>query len=127
MQLPVSLVYALVGPFPWTQIFLQPPGYEFHIPQYMTSIYNFALIAGTISYFLKFKVKKIDYLILVYVFLFFFSGILVYGGHHTTYYSVAIPLLVLFDKDSKLSLFFARFFLIFMFWVLMNIIYTLIT
>ena len=127
LQLPVSLVYALVGPFPWTQIFLQPPGYEFHIPQYMTSIYNFALIAGTISYFLKFKVKKIDYLILVYVFLFFFSGILVYGGHHTTYYSVAIPLLVLFDKDSKLSLFFARFFLIFMFWVLMNIIYTLIT
>ena len=127
LQLPVSLVYALVGPFPWTQIFLQPPGYEFHIPGYMTSVYNFALITGTISYFFKFKVKKIDYLILVYVFLFFFSGILVYGGHHTTYYSVAIPLLVLFDKDSKLSLFFVRFFLIFMFWVLMNIIYTLIT
>lgn len=127
VQLPVSLVYALVGPFPWTQIFLQPPGYEFHIPQYITSIYNFALILTTISYLIKFHLKKVDYFILSYVFLFFFSGILVYGGHHTTYYSIAIPLLVLFDKDSRLSLFFIRFFLIFMFWVLMNIVYTFVT
>jgi len=127
IQLPVSLVYALVGPFPWTQIFLQPPGYEFHIPQYLTSIYNFALIVTTTSYLLKFQLKKVDYFILSYVFLFFLSGILVYGGHHTTYYSIAIPLLVLFDKDSRLSLFFIRFFLIFMFWVLMNIVYTFVT
>ena len=123
LSLPVSLVYALVGPFPWTQIFLQPPGYEFHIPQYLTSVYNFTLILSTIFYFLKYKASKLDYLILVFILLFFFSGILVYGGKHTTYYSVAIPLLVLFDKESKLSLFFMRFFLIFMFWVLMNIIY----
>ena len=127
LSLPVSLVYALVGPFPWTQIFLQPPGYEFHIPQYLTSVYNFTLILSTIFYFLKYKASKLDYLILVFILLFFFSGILVYGGKHTTYYSVAIPLLVLFDKESKLSLFFMRFFLIFMFWVLMNIIYTFIT
>ena len=112
LSLPVSLVYALVGPFPWTQIFLQPPGYEFHIPQYLTSVYNFTLILSTIFYFLKYKSSKLDYLILVFVLLFFFSGILVYGGKHTTYYSVAIPLLVLFDKESKLSLFFMRFFLI---------------
>ncbi|MAR94901.1 MAG: hypothetical protein CMD46_00830 [Gammaproteobacteria bacterium] len=127
LSLPVSLVYALVGPFPWTQIFLQPPGYEFHIPQYLTSVYNFTLILSTVFYFLKYKASKLDYLILVFILLFFFSGILVYGGKHTTYYSVAIPLLVLFDKESKLSLFFMRFFLIFMFWVLMNIIYTFIT
>ncbi len=127
LQLPVSLVYALVGPFPWTQIFLQPPGYEFHIPTYLTSIYNFTLIITTSLYFLKYKFKKVDYFILTYVFVFFLSGILVYGGHHTVYYSVAIPLLVLFDKDSKLSIFFIRFFLIFMFWVLMNIIYTFVT
>jgi hypothetical protein len=126
LSLPVSLVYAIVGPFPWTQIFLQPPGYEFHVPQYLTSVYNFTLILSTIFYFIKYKASKLDYLILVYVLLFFFSGILVYGGKHTTYYSVAIPLLVLFDKDSKLSLFFIRFFLIFMFWVLMNIIYTFV-
>jgi len=127
LQLPVSLVYAIVGPFPWTQIFLKPTGYEFHIPSYLTSIYNFTLIITTALYFLKYNFKKVDYFILIYVFLFFLSGILVYGGHHTTYYSVAIPLLVLFDKDSKLSIFFIRFFLIFMFWVLMNIIYTLVT
>ncbi len=127
LQLPISLVYAIVGPFPWTQIFLQPPGYEFHIPQYLTSIYNFTLILATAEYILKYKLQKIDYLILCYVFLFFLSGILVYGGHHTTYYSIAIPLLVLFDNNGKLSFFFIRFFLIFMFWVLMNIIYTFVT
>ena len=126
-QLPISLVYSIVGPFPWTQIFLQPPGYEFHIPQYLTPIYNLALIFGTLKYILKYKLQKTDYLILSFVFLFFLSGILVYGGRHTTYYSIAIPLLVLFDKNGKLSLFLIRFFLIFMFWVLMNVIYTLIT
>ena len=127
LALPVSLVYALVGPFPWTQIFLQPPGYEYHIPGYLTSIYNFALMTSTALFFIKYKAEKIDYFILIFIFLFFLSGILVYGGHHTTYYSVAIPLLALFDKDSKFPIFFIRFFIIFMFWVLMNIVYTLVT
>ena len=43
IALPVSFIYSVVGPFPWTQVLYQVTGYEYHIPGYLTSVFNLTL------------------------------------------------------------------------------------
>ena len=37
LRIPVSAIYSLVGPFPWTQVLYRVTGFEYHIPGYLTS------------------------------------------------------------------------------------------
>ena len=123
ISLPISIIYALVGPFPWTQILLEVPGWEFHPPLYLQSIYNFTLILGTTFFLLNNHTKMEEKFILLVVSLFFLSGILVYGGKHVVYYSVAMPLLTIFFYEFKFRKFLLYFFCIFNFYIIANFLY----
>jgi len=125
LSLPISFIYSLLGPFPWTQVFLKVPGWEFHIPQYLTSVYNLSIYTGLLLYLLNRKLTRLQFVILIFFVLYFVAGILVYGGKHTVYYSLAVPLLALMDKDSSIILFFQRFFIIFVGFLILNFIYSM--
>ena len=124
-RLPVSAIYSFVGPFPWTQILLRVTGYEYHIPGYLTSVFNITLFLSLIIFLVNKRPTRLQFMILFIFSLFYLSGILVYGGHHTVYYSIAIPLVALFDMNSRISLFFIRFSMVFIFFLILNFIYVI--
>jgi hypothetical protein len=122
-QLPVSFIYSVVGPFPWTQVLYQVTGYEYHIPGYLTSVFNLTLFLSLLIFLVNNKPSRLQLMILLIFSLFYLSGILVYGGKHTVYYSIAIPLLALFDSNSRVFIFFTRFTMVFIFFLILNFIY----
>ena len=122
-RLPVSFIYSIVGPFPWTQVIYQVTGYEYHIPGYLTSVFNLTLYLGLLVFLLNKRPMRMQFMILFFFGLFFLAGILVYGGKHTVYYSIAIPLLALFDLNSKIFSFFTKFVMVFIFFLILNLIY----
>lgn len=124
-RLPVSAIYSFVGPFPWTQILIRVPGYEYHIPGYLTSVFNITLFLSLIVFLVNKRPTRLQFMLLLIFSLFYLSGILVYGGHHTVYYSIAIPLVALFDMNSRISLFFIRFSMVFIFFLILNFIYVM--
>ena len=122
-QLPVSFIYSVVGPFPWTQVLYQVTGYEYHIPGYLTSVFNLTLFLSLLIFLVNNRPSRLQFMILLIFSLFYLSGILVYGGKHTVYYSLAIPLLALFDSKSRIFIFFTRFIMVFIFFLILNFIY----
>lgn len=122
-QLPVSFIYSVVGPFPWTQVLYQVTGYEYHIPGYLTSVFNLTLYLSLLIFLVNNRPSRLQFMILLIFSLFYLSGILVYGGKHTVYYSLAIPLLALFDSKSRIFIFFTRFIMVFIFFLILNFIY----
>ena len=124
-RLPISFIYSLVGPFPWTQVLYQVTGYEYHIPGYLTSVFNISLYLSLIVFLANNRPSRQQFMILLIFLLFYLAGILVYGGKHTVYYSIAIPLLALFDINSKIFQFFTKFVMVFIFFLILNFIYLL--
>jgi len=124
IQLPVSLIYAIVGPFPWTQVLYQVTGYEYHIPGYLTSVFNLTLFLSVLLFLANKRPSRQQFMIMLFFSLFYLSGLLVYSGH-TVYYSIAIPLLALFDLHSSIFQFFIRFFMVFIFYLILNFVYLL--
>jgi hypothetical protein len=122
-QLPISLIYSLVGPFPWTQFLLEVPGWEFQFSGYLTSVFNVTLIYGAGLFFLNNRLKENEWLILLFILIYYLSGILVYGGKHTVYYSLITPLLALFFMNQSLSKFYLSFFMVLNIFLLANILY----
>ena len=125
LTLPVSAIYSLVGPFPWTQVLNQVTGYEYHIPGYLTSVFNISLFLSLIVFLFNRRPSRLQFMILFIFFLFYLSGILVYGGHHTVYYSIAIPFLAMFDINSRMFLFLIRFIMVFILFLILNFIYVM--
>lgn len=125
LRIPVSAIYSLVGPFPWTQVLYRVTGFEYHIPGYLTSVFNLTLFLSLILFLLNKRPSRSQFMILFIFSLFYLSGILVYGGRHTVYYSICIPLLALFDLDSRKTLFIIRFIMIFIFFLILNFIYVM--
>ncbi len=125
IYLPVSAIYSFVGPFPWTQVLDQVTGYEYHIPGYLTSVFNITLFLGLIIFLANKRPTRLQFLILLIFILFYLSGILVYGGHHTVYYSIAIPFLAMFDIKSRIFLFLIRFIMVFILFLILNFIYVM--
>ena len=123
IALPVSFIYSVVGPFPWTQVLYQVTGYEYHIPGYLTSVFNLTLFLSLLIFLVNIRPSRSQFMILLIFSLFYLSGILVYGGKHTVYYSIAIPLLALFDSNSRIFIFFSRFIMVFIFFLILNFIY----
>lgn len=123
LSLPVSAITSIVGPFPWTQLLNRVEGYEYHIPGYLTSVFNLTIFISLLLFFLNKRPTRIQFMILLLVFIFYLSGILVYGGRHTVYYSIAIPLLALFDSESSKLIFSMRFVMVFIFFLILNFIY----
>jgi hypothetical protein len=121
--LPISAFYALVGPFPWTQIFMDVPGVEFHLPQYFTSVFNICFYTSLILFFANHKPNELQFLIILFFMLYFVSGVLIYGGKHTVYYSIAIPLLAILDIHSSKRIFFERFFMVSMGFIILSLMY----
>jgi len=124
-RLPVSAIYSFVGPFPWTQVLDQVTGYEYHIPGYLTSVFNITLFLGLLIFLVNNRPTRLQFMILLTFSLFYLAGILVYGGHHTVYYSIAIPLVALFDMNSRLLVFLIRFIMIFVLFLILNLIYVI--
>lgn len=124
-QLPVSFIYSMVGPFPWTQVLYKVTGYEYHIPGYLTSVFNITIYLGLLVFLLNKRPSKMQFMILFFFFLFYLAGIIVYGGKHTMYYSIAIPLLALFDLNSRIFEFFSKFIMVFIFFLILNFVYLL--
>tara|TARA_Y100000748_G_C15502238_1_gene490561 strand:- start:4717 stop:6066 length:1350 start_codon:yes stop_codon:yes gene_type:complete len=125
LQLPVSFIYSVVGPFPWTQVLYQVTGYEYHIPGYLTSVFNLTLYLSLLVFLANKRPSQQQFMILFIFLLFYLAGILVYGGKHTVYYSIAIPLLALFDLNSRIFHFFTKFVMVFIFFLILNFIYLL--
>ncbi|URQ66853.1 hypothetical protein M9C83_01260 [SAR86 cluster bacterium] len=123
IALPVSFIYSVVGPFPWTQVLYQVTGYEYHIPGYLTSVFNLTLFLSLLIFLVNIRPSRSQFMILLIFSLFYLSGILVYGGKHTVYYSIAVPLLALFDSNSRIFIFFSRFIMVFIFFLILNFIY----
>ena len=125
ISLPVSAIYSLVGPFPWTQVLYGVTGYEYHIPGYLTSVFNITLYISLILFLANKRPTRLHFMILLIFSIFYLSGILVYGGRHTVYYSICIPLLALFDLDSRKSIFTIRFMMVFIFFLILNLLYVI--
>ena len=66
--LPISVVYSIVGPFPWTQFLLKVYGWEFHFPQYLTSVFNICLYLGFLFFVLNRKQKpsRLQFVIIIF-------------------------------------------------------------
>ena len=121
--LPISFFYALVGPFPWSQIFMDVPGVEFHLPQYLTSSFNICFYISLILFLSNKSPNEMQLVIIIFFLLYFLSGTLVYGGKHTVYYSIAIPLLAILDIHSNKFLLLQRFFMITMGFIILTLMY----
>jgi len=125
VRLPISAIYSFVGPFPWTQVLNQVTGYEYHIPGYLTSVFNITIFLGLIIFLANKRPTRLQFMILLIFILFYLSGILVYGGRHTVYYSIAIPFLALFDLNSRMSLFLIRYIMVFILFLILNFVYVM--
>lgn len=123
INLPISFIYSLVGPFPWTNFLLKVDGWEYLFSGYLTSVFNLTLMYGAALYLLNNNLKENEWLILFFILLYYMSGILVYGGKHTVYYSLITPLLALFILRPTLLKFFLTFFIFFNIYLLANILY----
>lgn len=125
LMLPQSILYSLVGPFPWTQYFLEVPGYEFQIPQYLTAPFNLTMYLSFLMFIVNKRPSRYEFAIILFFLAYYFAGIIVYSGRYTVYYSIAVPLLALLDKDSSILIFFKKFFMIFVGFLILNLIYTI--
>lgn len=123
-QIPIRILKAITGPFPWLQFFQKPLGYEYQPMEYLTSVFNLSIYIMVIPYVIRKlkKSKKLDYCFFMGIML-IFLGLLAWDVH-SAYISIGIPFLIPeFSRIYKRNKFIKSIFISFTLFILLHLVF----